>query len=66
MKRIPKDISTGITTMQKYLDFNDNEIEYFEIPKPYSEYFDNINLSLEDAKVYSPFCKRSKRECKAL
>lgn len=54
----------GITTMQKYLDFNDDEIPYFETPAPESQYFENVNLSIEDSKLFSPYIKEANANIK--
>jgi len=50
-----------ISTLQKYLDFNDEELNLFTIDEPKSVYFDNIIKALEDCVIYSPYTKEAQQ-----
>lgn len=56
-----KRFNDGISTVQKYIDFNDEDIKYLQNPDPKSKYFDDYKLALEECKIYSPFIKEAKQ-----
>ena len=54
-----KRYSDAITTLQKYIDFDDSFVENLKAPNPKSKYFDNLLLALEDCKKLSPYVKEA-------
>lgn len=53
-----------ISTLQKYLDFNDEELNLFTIKEPKSIYFDNVLKALDDCVIYSPYTKEAEQNVK--
>lgn len=56
-----KRFNDSITTIQKYIDFSDEDLTYLETPQPSSKYFNDLNLALEECKIYSPFIKEAEQ-----
>ena len=56
MMRTYKD---SVTTFEKYIDLDKKDIEIFEELDLTSVYFQNRKLSLDDAKVFSPYVKEA-------
>ncbi|MCK5294845.1 MAG: TolC family protein [Arcobacteraceae bacterium] len=54
----------SITTMQKYIDFNDSDMEYFEVLNPYSIYFESSLLAIKDCQDLSPYIKEANQNIK--
>ncbi len=54
-----KRFTDGISTIQKYIDFSDEQIKYLENPDPKAKYFEDYNLALEECRIYSPFVKEA-------
>ncbi|MEA2051174.1 MAG: TolC family protein [Campylobacterota bacterium] len=54
----------SITTMQKYIDFDEKDIEFFEVLNPQSEYFENPILALNESKILSPYMKEANQNIK--
>lgn len=58
MMRTYKD---SITTFEKYIDLDKKDIEIFEELDLTSVYFQNRKLSVDDAKVFSPYVKEAEQ-----
>ncbi len=58
MMRTYKD---SIATFEKYIDFDKKDIEIFEELNISSVYFQNRKLSLDDAKVFSPYINEAEQ-----
>lgn len=58
MMRTYKD---SISTFEKYIDFDKKDIEIFEELNIDSVYFKSRKLSLDDAKIFSPYIKEAER-----
>ncbi len=54
-----KRYNDSISKMQKYLDFDDNEMKLFKMENPTSKYFGNVVLALEDIEKYAPAIKEA-------
>lgn len=55
-----KRYNDAITTLQKYIDFDDKEMELFKSEDPQSKYFGNVILGLKDVEKYSPYIQEAK------
>ncbi|MEA3499040.1 MAG: TolC family protein, partial [Campylobacterota bacterium] len=51
----------SVSTFEKYLNFNIEDIELFEKLDINSVYFKNRNLSIEDSKIFSPYIKEAEQ-----
>ncbi|MBD3841374.1 MAG: TolC family protein [Campylobacterales bacterium] len=56
-----KRFNDTISTMQKYVDFDDTNMVKFKVDNPTISYFDNIMKAFEDLEKYSPYIKEAKQ-----
>jgi len=54
-----KRYNDSITTLQKYLDFDDKDMKLFKSENPQSKYFGNVVLGLKDVAKYSPYIQEA-------
>lgn len=59
-EELKKQYNDSIFTFQKYLDFNKEEIAYFEKLTPHSKYLDNKDIAYETSLSLSPYIQEAK------
>jgi len=54
-----KRYNDSITTLQRYLNFDDREMKLFKSENPQNKYFGNVVLGLQDVAKYSPYIQEA-------